>query len=66
MYAIRSYYEEESYFFKLSAYEHKLLDYYEAHPDFILPKSRRNEVINFVKGGLHDLSVTRTSFTWVV
>jgi len=58
--------KEESYFFKLSAYEHKLLDYYEAHPDFILPKSRRSEVINFVKGGLNDLSVTRTSFTWGV
>jgi len=58
--------KEESYFFKLSDYEQKLLDYYEAHPDFILPKSRRNEVINFVKGGLHDLSVTRTSFTWGV
>ncbi len=58
--------KEESYFFKLSAYEQKLLDYYEAHPDFILPKSRRNEVINFVKGGLNDLSVTRTSFTWGV
>ena len=58
--------KEESYFFKLSAYEQKLLDYYDAHPDFILPKSRRNEVINFVKGGLNDLSVTRTSFTWGV
>ena len=58
--------KEESYFFKLSAYEHKLLDYYEAHQDFILPKSRRSEVINFVKGGLNDLSVTRTSFTWGV
>jgi methionyl-tRNA synthetase len=58
--------KEESYFFRLSKYEQKLLDYYEAHPDFILPKSRRNEVINFVKGGLHDLSVTRTSFTWGV
>ncbi len=58
--------KEESYFFKLSDYEQKLLDYYEAHPDFILPKSRRNEVINFVKGGLHDLSVTRTSFSWGV
>ncbi|MBD3800839.1 MAG: methionine--tRNA ligase, partial [Campylobacterales bacterium] len=58
--------KEESYFFKLSAYEQKLLDYYEAHQDFILPKSRRNEVINFVKGGLNDLSVTRTSFTWGV
>jgi len=58
--------KEESYFFKLSEYEQKLLDYYEANPDFILPKSRRNEVINFVKGGLHDLSVTRTSFSWGV
>ena len=58
--------KEESYFFRLSAYEQKLLDYYEAHPDFILPKSRRNEVINFVKGGLNDLSVTRTSFSWGV
>ena len=58
--------KEESYFFKLSAYEQKLLDYYEAHQDFILPKPRRNEVINFVKGGLNDLSVTRTSFTWGV
>ncbi len=58
--------KEESYFFRLSDYEQKLLDYYEAHPDFILPKSRRNEVINFVKGGLHDLSVTRTSFSWGV
>ncbi|MDX1296186.1 MAG: methionine--tRNA ligase, partial [Sulfurimonadaceae bacterium] len=58
--------KEESYFFKLSDYEQKLLDYYDAHPDFILPKSRRNEVINFVKGGLNDLSVTRTSFTWGV
>jgi len=58
--------KEESYFFKLENYEQKLLDYYDAHPDFILPKSRRNEVINFVKGGLHNLSVTRTSFTWGV
>jgi methionyl-tRNA synthetase len=58
--------KEESYFFRLSDYEQKLLDYYEANPDFILPKSRRNEVINFVKGGLNDLSVTRTSFTWGV
>jgi methionyl-tRNA synthetase len=58
--------KEESYFFKLSAYEQKLLDYYDAHPDFILPKARRNEVINFVKGGLNDLSVTRTSFSWGV
>jgi len=58
--------KEESYFFRLSAYEQRLLDYYEAHPDFILPKSRRNEVVNFVKGGLNDLSVTRTSFKWGV
>jgi len=58
--------KEESYFFRLSDYEQKLLDYYDAHPDFILPKSRRNEVISFVKGGLNDLSVTRTSFTWGV
>ena len=58
--------KEESYFFKLSEYEDKLLAYYEEHQDFILPKSRRNEVINFVKGGLHDLSITRTSFEWGV
>ena len=58
--------KEESYFFKLSNYEEKLLQYYEEHPEFIMPKSRANEVINFVKGGLRDLSVTRTSFTWGV
>jgi len=58
--------KEESYFFRLSDYEDKLLKYYEEHPDFILPRSRANEVINFVKGGLRDLSVTRTSFTWGV
>ena len=58
--------KEESYFFRLSDYQQKLLDYYEANQDFILPKSRRNEVINFVKGGLNDLSVTRTSFSWGV
>ena len=56
--------KEESYFFKLSAYEKKLLEFYDAHPDFILPKSRRNEVINFVKAGLEDLSITRTTFEW--
>lgn len=56
--------KEESYFFKLSAYEKKLLEFYDAHPDFILPKSRRNEVINFVKEGLEDLSITRTTFEW--
>ena len=58
--------KEESYFFKLSKYEKDLLKYYEEHPDFILPKSRANEVVNFVKGGLRDLSVTRTSFSWGV
>ncbi len=58
--------KEESYFFKLSKYEEKLLEHYAQNPDFILPRSRANEVINFVKGGLRDLSVTRTSFTWGV
>ena len=56
--------KEESYFFKLSNWEKKLLDYYEKNPDFIKPISRRNEVISFVKSGLKDLSVSRTSFTW--
>ncbi len=58
--------KEESYFFRLSKYENALLDHYSQNPDFILPRSRANEVINFVKGGLRDLSVTRTSFTWGV
>ncbi|HUH41674.1 MAG TPA: methionine--tRNA ligase [Sulfurimonas sp.] len=58
--------KEESYFFRLSKYESALLKHYEDNPDFILPRSRANEVINFVKGGLRDLSVTRTSFTWGV
>ncbi len=56
--------DEESYFFRLSKWEKKLLDYYEKNPDFISPKSRRNEVISFVKGGLKDLSVSRKSFSW--
>ena len=56
--------EEESFFFKLSNWEKLLLEYYEKNPDFILPKSRRNEVISFVKSGLKDLSISRTSFTW--
>ncbi len=51
--------EEESYFFKLSEYTERLLAYYEAHPEFIQPESRRNEVISFVKGGLKDLSISR-------
>ena len=58
--------KEESYFFKLSNYEDKLLEYYANHPDFIMPRSRANEVVSFVKGGLRDLSVTRTSFSWGV
>jgi methionyl-tRNA synthetase len=58
--------EEESYFFKLSAYEDKLLKWYEDNPNCILPKSKRNEVIRFVEGGLNDLSITRTSFDWGV
>lgn len=56
--------KEESYFFKLSAYADKLLKFYEENPDFILPKSKRNEVINFVKESLEDLSITRMSFDW--
>lgn len=55
---------EESYFFKLSAFQERLLDYYEAHPDFIQPETRRNEVISFVRGGLNDLSVSRVSVKW--
>lgn len=58
--------KEESYFFRLSKYEDALLKHYADNPDFVLPRSRTNEVINFVKGGLRDLSVTRTSFTWGV
>ena len=57
---------EESWFFRLSAYQQKLLDHYAAHPDFIRPESRRNEVMRFVEGGLQDLSVSRTSFDWGV
>jgi len=56
--------EEESFFFKLSSWEKILLEFYEKNKKFILPLSRRNEVINFVKNGLRDLSVSRTSFTW--
>lgn len=56
--------EEPTYFFRLSAYQQKLLDLYEANPDFIAPKERRNEIISFVKGGLQDLSISRTTFDW--
>lgn len=56
--------EESSYFFKLSAWTDKLLAFYEANPGFILPDSRRNEVISFVRQGLKDLSISRTGFKW--
>ena len=56
--------EEPSYFFKLSEWQDRLLAHYDANPDFILPNTRRNEVISFVKGGLQDLSVSRTTFKW--
>mgnify|MGYP000282972535 FL=1 len=56
--------EEESYFFKLSKWQGKLLDYYQKNPDFIGPESRKNEVISFVKNGLKDLSISRTTFSW--
>ncbi len=58
--------EEPSYFFRLSAWQEPLLRLYEERPDFILPTARRNEVISFVRGGLQDLSVSRTSFRWGV
>jgi methionyl-tRNA synthetase len=56
--------EEETYFFKLSDYQDKLLAHYESHPEFILPPERRNEVVSFVRGGLEDLSVSRTTLDW--
>jgi methionyl-tRNA synthetase len=56
--------EEESYFFRLSAYQEKLLDLYEKNPGFIMPAERRNEIVSFVKSGLKDLSISRTTFDW--
>ncbi len=56
--------EEESYFFRLSKWQKPLLEFYKKNPDFILPESRKNEVISFVKSGLNDLSVSRKSFSW--
>ena len=56
--------DEESYFFKLSKWQQPLLEFYEKNPNFIAPESRKNEVINFVKAGLKDLSVSRKSFSW--
>jgi methionyl-tRNA synthetase len=58
--------EEESYFFRLSAYADKLLELYKSVPDFVLPRERLNEVASFVKGGLQDLSISRTTFDWGV
>jgi len=58
--------EEKTYFFRLSNYQHKLLAYYEANPDFIGPPERRNEVISFVKNGLDDLSISRATLDWGV
>lgn len=57
---------EESWFFRLSAYQQKLLEHYAANPGFIQPESRRNEVLRFVEGGLSNLSISRTSFDWGV
>ncbi len=56
--------EEETYFFRLSAYQDKLLAHYEANPEFILPLERRNEVVSFVKMGLEDLSISRSTLDW--
>ena len=58
--------EEESYFFRLSRYQDKLLEHFRAHPDFVFPESRRNEMLRFIESGLRDLSVSRTSFSWGV
>ena len=58
--------DEESYFFRLSAYGDKLLALYESQPEYILPETRRNEIVSFVKGGLNDLSISRTIFDWGV
>jgi methionyl-tRNA synthetase len=55
---------EENYFFKLSAFERKLLEFYDENPAFLLPETRRNEVLSFIRSGLRDLSVSRTSFSW--
>ncbi len=56
--------KEPSYFFALSKWQNKLLEYYDNNPNFILPKNRKHEIINFVKSGLNDLSISRTSFKW--
>jgi len=58
--------QEESYFFRLSAFQDRLVEHIEANPDFIAPASRRNEVLSFVESGLRDLSISRTTFSWGV
>jgi methionyl-tRNA synthetase len=58
--------QEDNYFFRLSAFEQQLLDYYEGHPDFVRPVSKRNEALGFIRSGLKDVSITRTSFRWGV
>ena len=58
--------QEDNYFFRLSAFEDRLLDYYQSHPDFVRPISKRNEALGFIRGGLNDVSITRTSFRWGV
>lgn len=64
--AVCEWVEEPSYFFRLSAWQDRLLAFYDDHPDFILPDAKRNEVASFVKGGLNDLSISRTTFDWGV
>ena len=61
-----TWFEEDTYFFRLSAYTDRLLAHFKAHPEFIAPDVRRNEVVSFVSGGLRDLSISRTSFDWGV
>ena len=58
--------KEENYFFKLSAFQQPLLDWYAEHPDFVWPESKRNEALGFIRQGLEDFSISRTSITWGV
>jgi methionyl-tRNA synthetase len=58
--------EEENWFFRLSAFEDRLVEFYEAHPTFVTPETKRNEAYSFIKGGLRDISITRTSISWGV
>ena len=58
--------EEENWFFRLSAFQERLLEHYESHPGFVTPETKRNEALAFIRGGLHDISITRTSIDWGV